>query len=221
MPPAGGVKGGDPDQPVDAVLALQKAVGVLALDHNGGALDAGLVPVQIVHHPDLVAVPVGPHVVHPVEHGGPVLGLGAAGPGVEGQNGVVGIILPGEQGPQAGGLDLLRKGGELLLQLRQHGLVVLLQRHLAQSQQILPGGAELPVILALVLEDLQALLHLLGVGHVVPEALPLTGRLQLLDLLLGRVQPQSLPQNVQRGLVGVEAGLIFFKFQHVDPPCVS
>ena len=49
---AGGVEGGDAHQPVDARLALQVAVGVLALDQDGGALEAGLVAVQIVQ--DLV-----------------------------------------------------------------------------------------------------------------------------------------------------------------------
>ena len=38
-----GVKGADAHQPVYAVLALEVAVGVLALDEDGGGLDARLV----------------------------------------------------------------------------------------------------------------------------------------------------------------------------------
>ena len=67
------------------MLPAEIAVGVLALDHNGGGLDARLVALLIVH--DLIgeAVALGPAGVHPVEHLGPVLGLGAAGAGVEGR----------------------------------------------------------------------------------------------------------------------------------------
>ena len=211
-----GVKGRDANQTVDAVLALEEAVGVLALDHDGGALDAGLVAVQVVHHLHLVAVAVRPHVVHAVEHGSPVLGLGAAGSGVEGENGVVGVILPGEQGAQAHGLRLLGEGSKLALQLLQHGVVVFLNGHLAHGVHIVPGRAELFKILFLGLQHLQALLHLLGSLHIVPEALTLAGRLQLLDLFLRRVQLQRPAQHLQRRLQIVQFHLVFFKFKHFN-----
>ena len=80
-----GIEGRDAHQTVDAVLALEQAVGVGALDHHGSALHAGLVAVLIVQHLHGHAVGLCPLVVHPVEHLGPVLRLGAAGTGVEGQ----------------------------------------------------------------------------------------------------------------------------------------
>ena len=60
--------------------------------------------------------PLRPPGVHPVKHLGPVLGLGAPGSGMDGQNHIGAVILPGEQGlhplrrqrPEA---DLLRLCG--------------------------------------------------------------------------------------------------------------
>ena len=75
-------------QTMDAVLTLKIAVGVLALDHDRRALETGLVAVEIVEHLELEAVLVRPLHIHAVEHLRPVLRLGAAGAGVEGQNGV-------------------------------------------------------------------------------------------------------------------------------------
>ena len=99
------VERGNAHQTVDAVLALEIAVGVLALDHDRRALDAGLVAVEIVQHLELEAVLVRPLHIHAVEHLRPVLRLGAARAGVEGQNGVAVIVLAGEQRREA---DLLR-----------------------------------------------------------------------------------------------------------------
>ena len=79
LPAAGGVKGADAHQAVDAALAFEIAVGVLAGDDHRGGLDAGLVPVQIVDGLKLEVVALRPVHVHAVEHLGPVLGLGAAG----------------------------------------------------------------------------------------------------------------------------------------------
>ena len=70
------------------------------------------------------------------------------------------------------------------------------------------------IVFTLVLQVLQTLLHLLGAFHIVPKALPGAGGLQLLYLFLGRLQVQRIFEQLQRGLDGVEFGLIFFKFQH-------
>ena len=157
---------------------------------------------------------VGPHVVHAVEHGGPVLRLGAAGAGVEGEDGVVRVVLAGQQRGQARGLYLFGEGGVLVLQLVEHGVVVFLDGHLAQGGQIVPGGAEAVEVVDLVLEVFQALLHLLGFLHVVPEALALAGGLELLDLLLGGFELERAAQHLERGLRRVEFCFVFFKFQH-------
>ena len=83
VPPRLGIVRRDPDQPVDALLRLEVAVGVFALDLDRDRLDARLFPRQQVEHRDLEAVPLRPAHVHPHEHLGPVLRLGAAGAGMD------------------------------------------------------------------------------------------------------------------------------------------
>ena len=194
-----GVEGGHPDQPVDAVLTLQKAIGVLALDGDGGGLDAGLVAFFIVQ--DLVdkAVALGPAGVHAVEHLGPVLGLGAAGAGVELQDGIGVVVLAGEQGGHAGLLHLFLQLGELGFQLLQDVGVVLLLAHFTQGGQVLPGGDQLFLTLDLVLQLLQAHLHLLGPLQVVPEAVLGGLVLQAGGLLFCTLNVQGRGQLLQLG----------------------
>ena len=214
MAPSRRVEGRHPHQTVDAVLALEKTVGVFTLVHDGGALEPRLVPVEVVHHPDLIAVAVRPHVVHPVQHRRPVLRLGPARAGVEGQDGVVPVIFPRKQGAQARLLHLFLKRGVVGLQLFQQAVVALLDGHLAERHEVVPAAAEPVVVVPLVLQGLQPLLHLLGFLHVVPEPFARTGRFQLLDLPLGRVQLQRPAQQVQVRFDRGQFLFIFFKFQH-------
>ena len=214
LPPGVGVKGGHPHQPVHAVLAPQKAVGVLPLDGDGGGLDARLVALFIVEGGALEVVTLGPAGVHPEEHLRPVLGLGAAGAGVEGEDGAVGIILPGEQGLQAGLLDLGLQLCVFRLNLGQDLLVLGLLAHLAEGHQVLPGGDELVLPLDLVLQLLEAHLHLLGPGQVVPE--PVLGGLLLQPrgLLLGALNVQGGGELGELRLQGVQLLFIGVVFDH-------
>ena len=169
LPPGVCVEGGDTDQTVDAVLAAEEAIGVFPLDGDGGGLDARLVPVLVVQGLDGEIMPLAPAGVHAEKHLAPVLGLGAAGAGVERQDGVVGVILPGEQGGQIGLLQGGLQGGIPLLHLGKQAGVVLLHGHFHQSGQVLPLGGEAGVMLQLVFQLLGALKDLLGGGYVVPE----------------------------------------------------
>ena len=60
-------------------------------------LDAGLLARALLDPFELVAVRLGPARVHAQQHLGPVLGLGAAGAGVDLDEAVVGVGLAGEQ----------------------------------------------------------------------------------------------------------------------------
>jgi hypothetical protein len=62
------VEGADADEPVDAALGLEEAVGEPAVDGDGDALDAGLLALGLVQdlRPELVAL--GPAQVHAQEH---------------------------------------------------------------------------------------------------------------------------------------------------------
>ena len=164
----GGVEGGDPDQAVDAALGGEEAVGVLAAGDEGGRLQARLLPRRGLLHLDLEAAPLGPAQVHAQEDLRPVLGVGAAGAGVDGDDGVAGVVLAAEQARlfELGEAPLDR--GQLGVELGRHLLV--LGRHLGQVAEVGDVGLE-PA------EDLQPLLGA-GVGGggpgrrllVVPEA---------------------------------------------------
>ena len=212
LPPGVGVKGGHPDQPVDAVFALEVAIGVVALDEDGGGLDARLVTGLVVHQLIGVAVALGPAGIHTVEHLGPVLGLGAACTGMEGENGVVGVVFAGQQSRQTALADLLFQvvvpGGDL----RQQGGVVLLLGHLAQGHGVLPLGHQPVILLDAVLQALDLLGHLLAVLNVVPEAVLLRLGLQVLQLLAVLGDAQGLLQLPQGGLQGLELLFILVVF---------
>ena len=211
VPAAGGVKRADAHEAVDAVFALEEAVGVLAFDHDRRALDAGLVAVEIVHELDGVAVALGPHVVHAVEHARPVLRLGAARAGVEGEDGVVRVILAGQQRLEPHGFERLLEAVKFALEVGQHRVVVLFDGHLAHGQHILPRAGELGVAIELVLERLDALLHALAVFGVVPEAVLRALFLELFDLVARLVEMQRAAQIVQRRAEVVELVFILFK----------
>ena len=78
-----GVEGALADEAVDAGLGAQEAVGVLAADLDGGALDAGHFAFGLFEQLDVEALAFGVAQIHALEHAGPVLGLGAAGAGLD------------------------------------------------------------------------------------------------------------------------------------------
>ena len=138
---------------------------------------------------------------------------------MEGENGVVGVVLPGEQGGQAG---LLQGGLQLAValgDLGQEALVLLLGGHLHQGGEVLPLACQLRVVFQLALELLGALEHFLGGGHVVPEIGVAGFLLQLLHLPAGPLQIQSRRQLFQPGAQGDELLLIGIVFNnwHGEP----
>ena len=208
------VKGGNAHQTVDAVLTLEIAVGVLALDHDRRALDAGLFAVDIVHHLELEAVLVRPLHIHTVEHLRPVLRLGAARAGVEGQNGVAVIVLTGEQRREADLLDPLLQIGEALLQLGQQAGVVHLVAHVDEGEQVVARGDELFKAVDLILQLLGA--HLIGLRalDVVPEAVLMRLGLEPRDLVLGGFDVKRLLKVFKRVAHGEQFLLIGIVFDN-------
>src|SRR6185437_9851210 len=92
------VEGGDADEAVDAGFSAEEAEGVLAGDGEGGGLDAGFFAGLVVVDFGFESLLLGPAEIHAHEHLGPVLGLGAAGAGVDGDDGVEGVGFAGEHG---------------------------------------------------------------------------------------------------------------------------
>ena len=79
-----------------SALRLEVAVGIVALELDGGALDAGLIPFHKLGHGHLVAVALAPAHVHAHQHRTPVVGFRAACPGVYGENGAKVVALLAE-----------------------------------------------------------------------------------------------------------------------------
>ena len=162
----------DPDQAVDAGLAPQVAVDVLALDVDRHGLDARDFAVFAVDDLGLVLVVLAPHQVHPHQHLGPVARLGAAGAGVDGDVAVAVVVGPAEHRPEFElgevGVGLLGGLADLLVEVPPAVLVGELQQ-CGQVVRLADQGLER---LEDAVERLQFRDHALGLLLVVPERGP-------------------------------------------------
>ena len=86
-----GVEGRLAHEPVDAGLGAQHAVGVVAADLDGRALDAGDLALGLLEQFRLETAALGVTQVHALEHRRPVLRLGAARAGLDLDEAVVGV----------------------------------------------------------------------------------------------------------------------------------
>jgi len=102
--------------PVDPLLRFQEAVGILALDLDRRGLDARLLGRNHVQDGDLEALALGPADVHPDEHLGPVLRLGAARARVHGENRVPGVVWALQHGLE---FEIGESDGQLIQLLPQ------------------------------------------------------------------------------------------------------
>ena len=107
-----GIERADAHEAVDAALGLGVAVGVFAFDQDGGFADAGGVAGLHVHELDGVIAPLGPAGIHAKHDIGPVVGLGATGAGLDGEDGVVAVELAGEEGGDLELVEFSRERGE-------------------------------------------------------------------------------------------------------------
>ena len=128
---------------MDALLGFQIPVGIGAVDLESHRLDARLVPVQEVQHFQIEALALRPSGVHAVEHAAPVAALCAACARVELQDGIVGIVLAGEQGADAQLLELRDELVQFAADVGNQGGVVLLVSHLDEGQDVLILAGEL------------------------------------------------------------------------------
>ena len=192
-----GVKGRDADQTVNAVFAFQQAVGIFAFNGDDGRLDARLVALFVVQRFPRKAVALRPAGIHPIEHLAPVLRFGAACAGMKLENDVVGIVLSGEKGGHPNLLNAGFQRGIFRFQFFQNLRVLRFLPHFAQGGQILPGTHELMIAVQLVLQLLEAGLHLLGALQIVPEAILRRFVLQAGRLLSHGVDVQSVAQLFQ------------------------
>jgi hypothetical protein len=119
-----GVEGRQAHEPVDALLGRVEAVGVLAAHAEGGRLDARLLPRARLQELYVEPALLGPAHLHAQHHLRPVLGVGAAGARVDGDERVAPVVGPGEQPLLLQRLQPALDGDHLLGQLGPHALVL-------------------------------------------------------------------------------------------------
>jgi hypothetical protein len=125
---------------VHALLGAEEAVGVLAGRAEGGRLDARLLPRRRFEHLDLHAAPLGPAHEHAQHHLRPILGIGAARAGVDGDERVARVVAPGEQPLLLELGEVLLDGGHLAGDLVGERVVLL--GHLGERLEIVDVGLQ-------------------------------------------------------------------------------
>ena len=133
---AAGVKGRDADQAVDAAFGFQIAIGIGAVGGKGGAFDAGLVTRQQVIHFGFQTPALGIAQIHAQQYLGPILGLGAAGTGMQGDDGILVVIFPTQHHLQFQAAQVLLLDLELIGGFGQNGLVRLFLGQIQEDFQI-------------------------------------------------------------------------------------
>jgi hypothetical protein len=201
--PAGlGVEGRDPNQAVHALLGVEIPVGVLSRDTDGGAPDSSFLPLLKVQDLGLQPAALGPAQVHAQQHLRPVTGIGAAGPRVDREDRVRGVVLPPQQLSQLGLLELRRGAPQLLGGLGERLGVVGLGGQLEQDLSVVEGGGEpvqegeLPVHPHLLAEEL------LGRLAIIPEVGTRRLGLQPIAACLECVQVKDAPGTRRSGRAG-------------------
>src|SRR2546427_1699697 len=155
--------------PYTTLFRSQVPVGVRALDGEGGALEARALTGLVLEQLGAVAAALAPAEVHAEQHLGPVLGLEAAGAGMDLDDRVARVVLAAEELLQLErgelGLDLLDRAAQLA-----QGLGVALLGQLEEDLRLVDALA-LPPVLGERVQNLRRLapdgLRLLGVA---PEA---------------------------------------------------
>jgi hypothetical protein len=166
--PAGGlVEGGDPNEPMHAGFSRHQAVGVVAGEGEGRALEARLVAGLVVDHLAPEPAALRPAQVHAQQHVGPVLRLGPPGARVDGHDRTLLIVLA-PQDPL--GLGRLHLGGERVERPGQFpGDVLALLRPLHQHREVVLAAPERLLQLEVLFETPAPLEDLLGLLGVLPE----------------------------------------------------
>ncbi len=211
---------------MDAAFGLGIAIGILALDQDRRALDAGLLARLVFDRLDLEAALFRPPRVHAEQHFSPVLAFGATRPGMDFDIGVVAISLARQQG-----LDLVLVGavgqlGERFEAFLDSRFVVL---HLTQFDELDRIGLLRRDILDRADRGLKpaAFLHYrLGFLGIIPQLGILDPSIQLVEPAQRAVPVQELADEGQGGVDPVDMGLPFGThgsstpyFQVLGPVC--
>ena len=130
---------------------------------------------------------------------------------METHQGVILIIVTGEQRLQPAGLHFLSQRLEAGLQLLQHGIIIFLRCHLADGHEVIPIGKHFFVAGNLCFRLAGFDSHLLAFFGVIPKAGSLLHGMQPLQLTAHSLNVQGIGQTVQRRAAVVELLLIGIK----------
>ena len=194
------------------VSVRSPAVGVLAAQVHGRALDAGHFAGAGLDQLDIKALGLAPAQVHAQQHLGPVLRLGAAAAGLDVQVGGVGIVLAGEHAPELEPAQRLVHRGQLGLDVGEHVGVAVGQRHVKELGgigQFLAGLAQRGD-LGLDLRQLAA--DVLRALRLVPEAGVGLFGLQLFKLLDQGLVVKDSPARRRDDPAGLQSFLLSGRF---------
>jgi hypothetical protein len=159
------VEGAEADEPVLAALGPEDPVRVLAGDGERRGLEAGLLPRARLDHVDLEAAELRPPLVHAQEHLREVLRVGAADVGLQGHDGVAGVVFAGEERLFLEAVELLLERRDRLHDLGLHAAV-----HRVELACVLVLADELAIAVELALDARVLGRDLRRVLLVVPEA---------------------------------------------------
>ena len=170
-----------------ARLGLEPTVGVLALDLDGGGLDAGLLAGALLQQRHLVAALFRPAHVHAQQHLRPILALGAAGAGMDLEIGIEAVGLAGQQRLDFALVAEILQFAQRHLALLDGGLVGFRLAELDQGRRVIELALELAIAADRFLQR-RALAHqLLRLGAVAPQRRILGAIVQLGKPALGSI----------------------------------
>ena len=151
------------------LFRLQKAIGIVPLDKQGSRLDASLITWQQICCLHAEAMTLCIAAIHTKQHAGPVLGLSTASTSVKGKDGIVGIVLAGEQYLQLQLLQSLVDGFHISHHISLQALVLVLHAQLPHYLYIIVLGNQGLVFIYADLDIVQLLINLLSLLRIVPE----------------------------------------------------
>ena len=197
-----GVEGALAHQAVHAVLGAQAAVGVVAGDLQGRALDARYLALGALEHLGAKALLVAVFQVHPLEHRRPVLRLGAAGAGLDVHEAVVRVERVGEHAAELHGRNLALQLFHVRGNAGQRVVVRLGPRELEELPGVREAAVDARERADDCLEGLLLLAELLGALLVAPDARVAEELLYLGESLLLAFEVKDTSAARRRGTAG-------------------
>ncbi len=183
-----GVERRNAHQAVNARFRLQQPVRVLAIHFEGDRLDARSFALQPIGDDSLETMPLGPSQVHAQQHLRPILAFGAAGAGVDGDDGAERVVLARQQHGGFQAIDVFGVSLDVALDVAGH--VFALARQLEHGVEVLGQGANASVVG-------DGLFQALAPVHYFLAFLGLRPEIRLCDLLFGPAQFDLLRGGVK------------------------